>query len=232
MHGGGMVAGSIDQEEAVARMVATAVPAVVVSVGYRLAPEHPAPAAVHDCYAALVWLAESAADLGVDPRRLAVLGRSAGGGLAAAVALLARDLGGPELRFQMPLYPMLDDRNVTPSSHEIIDVGVWDRAANVEAWELYLAGRRGDDEAVTLAVPARVRDLSGLPPAFVDVGTVDLFRDEVIAYVARLVAAGIPVEFHLWPGVYHAAEKFAPRAAISARIWDVRFAALRAALLN
>ena len=231
MHGGGMVAGSIDQEEAVARRVATEVPAVVVSVGYRLAPEHPAPAAVHDCYAALMWLAASAAELGVDARRLAVFGRSAGGGLAAAVALLARDLGGPELRFQMPLYPMLDDRNTTASSHEIVDVGVWDRAANVEAWDLYLSGHRGDDEAVAAAVPARAQDLAELPPAFIDVGTVDLFRDEVIEYVARLVGAGVPVEFHLWPGVFHAAEKFAPDAGISRRIWDVRFAALRAALL-
>lgn len=232
MHGGGMVAGSIDQEEAVARMLAASVPAVVVSVGYRLAPEHPAPAAVQDCYAALCWLAATAPELGVDPRRLAVLGRSAGGGLAAAVALLARAEGGPDLRFQMPLYPMLDDRNVTASSHEVVDVGVWDRAANVEAWDLYLGGRRSGQEVSYLAAPTRAADLASLPPAFFDVGTVDLFRDEVIDYASRMMAAGVPVELHVWPGVYHAAEKFAPTAEVSRRIWQVRLAALRTALLG
>ncbi|MCC5948520.1 MAG: alpha/beta hydrolase [Nitriliruptoraceae bacterium] len=226
IHGGGMVLGSIDGEAATVELLAEQVGAVVVSVGYRLAPEHPHPAPAEDCYAALTWAAANAADLGADPARLAVYGMSAGGGLTIATALLARARGGPAIAFMMPIYPMIDDTNTTPSSHEITEVGIWDRAGNLEAWSWYLGGAEADE----LAAPARAEDLSGLPPAFIDVGEVDLFRDEDLAFAARLLQAGVPTEFHVHPGAYHASETFAPEAALSQRIWALRVDALRRAL--
>jgi acetyl esterase/lipase len=226
IHGGGMVLGNIEGENAVAEEICEQVGAVVVSVEYRLAPEHPHPAPAEDCYAGLVWMARNAAELGFDPQRLAVYGGSAGGGLTIAVTLLARDRGFPSVRFQMPIYPMIDDTNETPSSHEITDVGIWDRAANIEAWQWYLGGGKPDK----YAAPARAEDLSGLPPTFIDVGTVDMFRDEDIAFAARLMQAGVPTELHVNPGAYHASEAFAPQTVLSQRIWERRFDALRRAL--
>jgi acetyl esterase/lipase len=171
-------------------------------------------------------MARNARELGFDPRRLAVYGGSAGGGLTIAVTLLSRDRGFPAIAFQMPIYPMIDDRNETPSSHEITDVGIWDRAGNIEAWAWYL----GDGKPDQYAAPARADDLSGLPPAFIDVGTVDLFRDEDIAFAARLMQAGVPTELHVYPGAYHASEALAPDAPLSRRIWERRIDALRRAL--
>jgi acetyl esterase/lipase len=226
IHGGGMILGDVAGEDANAAMISELVGAVVVSVEYRLAPEHPHPAPVEDCYAGLVWMAKNCAELGVDPDRLAIYGGSAGGGLTLGTALLARDRGGPVLRFMMPIYPMIDDRNETPSSHEITDVGIWDRAGNIEAWAWYLGGQQPDQ----YAAPARATDLSGLPPAFIDVGTVDLFRDEDIAFAQRLMQAGVPTELHINPGSFHAAEIFAPESALSQRIWAMRIDALKRAL--
>jgi acetyl esterase/lipase len=226
IHGGGMVLGDVAGEDANAAMLCAEVGAVVVSVEYRLAPEHPHPAPVEDCYAGLVWTAGNAAELGIDPARLAVYGGSAGGGLTLGTALLARDRGGPALRFLMPIYPMIDDTNTTPSSHEIADIGIWDRAGNIEAWAWYLGGKPADQ----YAAPTRATDLSGLPPAYIDVGTVDLFRDEDIAFAQRLVQAGVPCELHVNPGSYHGSETFAPDAALSRRIWGMRIDALRRAL--
>jgi acetyl esterase/lipase len=226
IHGGGMVLGDLDGDDTMAAMLAQQVGAVVVSVGYRLAPEHPHPAPVEDCYAGLLWTAENAGDLGLDGDRLAVYGGSAGGGLALGTALLARDRGGPALAFVMPVYPMIDDRNETPSSHEITDVGIWDRAANVESWAWYLGGGEPDQ----YAAPSRAADVSGLPPVFIDVGTVDLFRDEDIAFAQRLMQAGVPTELHVHPGSYHSSEIFAPDAPLSQRIWGLRVDALRRAL--
>jgi acetyl esterase/lipase len=223
IHGGGMILGNVAGEDATATMICDLVGAVVVSVQYRLAPENPHPAPAEDCYAGLAWMAAGASSLGVDPARLGVYGASAGGGLTIAVALMARDRGGPALRFMMPIYPMIDDRNETPSSHEITDIGIWDRAGNIEAWAWYLGGRPADQ----YAAPARAEDLSGLPPAFIDVGTVDLFRDEDIAFAQRLMAAGVATELHVHPGGYHAAETFAADAALSRRIWGLRIDALR-----
>jgi acetyl esterase/lipase len=226
IHGGGMVLGDVAGEDVQARLLCAEVGAVVVSVEYRLAPEHPHPAPVEDCYAGLVWVAKQAADLGIDENRLAIYGASAGGGLTLGTALLAHDRGGPALAFMMPIYPMLDDRNETPSSHEITDIGIWDRAGNVEAWGWYLGGRAADQ----YAAPARAEDVSGLPPAFIDVGTIDLFRDEDIAFAQRLMQAGVPTELHVHAGSYHASETFAPDAALSSRIWALRIDALRRAL--
>lgn len=226
IHGGGMVIGDIDGEHLTAQMMCEALGAVVVSTGYRKAPEHPHPAQVDDCYAGLVWTATNAAAIGIDPNRLAIYGGSAGGNLAISTAMTARDRGGPALCYLMAPYPMLDDRNVTPSSHEITEVGIWDRAGNIQAWEWFLGGNPADG----YAAPARAADLSGLPPAFVDVGEMDLFRDEDIEFVTRLGQAGVPVEFHMYPGAYHASEVFAPAAELSERIWATRLAALRRAL--
>ena len=226
IHGGGMILGNMDGEDPVASTICERVDAVVVSVEYRLAPEHPYPAPVEDCYAGLAWMARNAAELGFDPDRLAVYGGSAGGGLTIATSMLARDRGFPALRFQMPIYPMIDDRNETPSSHEITDIGIWDRSANIEAWQWYL----GNGEPDQYAAPARAEDLAGLPATFIDVGTVDLFRDEDIAFATRLMQAGVPTELHVNPGAYHAAEMLAPEAPLSERIWARRIEALRSAL--
>jgi acetyl esterase/lipase len=226
IHGGGMILGDVQGEDPVATMICDQVGAVVVSVEYRLAPENPHPAPVEDCYAGLVWMARHADELGFDPGRLAIDGGSAGGGLAIATALLARDRGFPKLRFLMAIYPMIDDRNETPSSHEIIDIGIWDRAGNIEAWQWYL----GDGKPDQYAAPARAEELSGLPPTYIDVGTVDLFRDEDITFAGRLMQAGVPTELHVNPGAYHAAEVFAPESALAQRIWERRFDALRRAL--
>lgn len=226
IHGGGMILGDIDGEDAVATQICERVDAVVVSVEYRLAPEHPYPAPVEDCYAGLVWMARHAGELRFDPDRLAVYGGSAGGGLTIAISMLARDRGFPALRFQMPIYPMIDDRNETPSSYEITDIGLWDRAGNIEAWKWYL----GDGKPDQYAAPARSEDLTGLPPTFIDVGTVDLFRDEDITFAMRLMQAGVPTELHVNPGAYHAAEVFAPECELSGVIWARRIEALRRAL--
>ena len=226
IHGGGMVIGDLDGEHLTAMMLCEAVNAVVISTGYRKAPEDPHPAQMEDCYAALTWAAAHAGELEFDAGRLAICGGSAGGNLAIATSMLARDRGGPPLCFLMAPYPMLDDRNETPSSQAILDIGIWDRAGNIEAWEWFLGGRPADG----YAAPARATDLAGLPPAFVDVGDMDLFLDEDIAFVQRLLQAGVPTEFHVYPGAYHASEVFAPQAELSQRIWGNRIAALRRAL--
>jgi acetyl esterase/lipase len=226
IHGGGMVIGSLDGEHLSAQMLCERLGALVVSTGYRKAPEHPHPAQVSDCYAALTWMGANAADLGYDADRLAIYGGSAGGNLCIATAMMARDNGGPALRLMMAPYPMVDHRNVLPSTVEVTEVGIWDRSANIEAWAWFLGGQEPDD----YAAPLHAADLSGLPPAYIDVGTVDMFRDEDLALVGRLLEAGNPVEFHLSPGAYHASEVFAPEAELSARIWALRLGALGRAL--
>lgn len=226
IHGGGMILGNVAGEDGSAQLLSEQVGAVVVSVEYRLAPEHPHPAPVEDCYAGLVWTAKNATELGIDPGRLAIYGASAGGGLVLGCVLVARDRGGPTLKFMMPIYPMVDDRNETASSREITDIGIWDRAGNIEAWAWYLGGQEPDQ----YAAPTRAEDLSGLPPAFIDVGTVDLFRDEDIAFAQRLMQAGVPTELHINPGSFHASETFAPEAALSKRIWAMRVDALKRGL--
>lgn len=226
IHGGGMIIGDLDGEHLRAEMLCQLTNAVVVSTNYRKAPEDPYPAQVNDCYAALTWMSEHVGELDVDPSRLAVYGGSAGGNLAIATTLMARDRSGPRISFLMAPYPMLDDRNELPSTREVTEVGIWDRAGNIEAWEWFLGGQEADG----YAAPARAENLAGLPPTFIDVGEMDLFRDEDIAFVARLVQAGVPTEFHLYPGAYHASEVFAPEAELSQRIWAARIAALHRAL--
>ena len=229
IHGGGMVIGSIETEDAIARKLCAAVGCAAVSVDYRLAPEHPHPAPVEDCYAGLVWTAQNAPDLGIDPARIAVYGGSAGGGLAAAVALLARDRGGPALAYQMLLYPMVDDRSDTPSCQEIDDIGVWDGWANAEGWDALLGDRRASGSVDLYAAAARADDLTGLPPTWIDVGELDALRDESVLYALRLMRAGVPTDLHVYPGAFHAWEVFVPDADVSARVSAERIGALRRA---
>lgn len=229
IHGGGYILGSADMMDPALQQLVSEIECVIVSVDYRLAPEHPFPAPLEDCYAALQWFSEHAEELGSDSSRIAVMGPSAGGGLTAAVSLLARDRNGPSIRFQMPLYPMLDDRNMTPSSNEIMDDRVWNKAKNQLGWEMYL-GEQG--KASPYAAPARAADLSGLPPTYTCVGDLDPFRDETIDYVLRLTQAGVPTEFHLYPGCFHGFEEYFPSAEISQRVVKEYRAALKRALYN
>ncbi|GAA2501177.1 alpha/beta hydrolase [Winogradskya humida] len=211
IHGGGMMFG--DNRRGVGRLLdwAEAFGLVAVSVDYRLAPEHPHPAPVEDCYLGLQWTAEHAGELGFNPAALVVAGISAGGGLAAAVALLARDRNGPALAGQLLLCPMLDDRNDSPSAMQMADVDMWDRVSNQTGWGALL----GDADVSPYAAPARATDLSGLPPAFVDVGSAETLRDEGVAYASRIWQAGGAAELHVWPGGVHAFDSMAPDIALS-----------------
>lgn len=229
IHGGGMNSGSIDSERMIAEQIAEQVGCVTVSVGYRLAPENPHPAPIEDCYAGLCWVAESADELRIDSGRIAIYGASAGGGLAAGVALLARDRSGPPLAFQMLISPMLDDRNSTPSSREITDFGIWDRAANIEAWQQLLGNEAGSESVSIYAAPARLEELGDLPPTYIDVGQLDLFRDEDVDYGSRLMQARIPTELHVYPGAVHASDVLAPESGVARRVIGYRIAALRRA---
>jgi acetyl esterase/lipase len=216
IHGGGMILGNNRSGGAPRALEhAESLGAALVSVEYRLAPETPHPGPVEDCYAGLTWMVDHAQELGIDPERLIVGGASAGGGLAAAVALLARDRGGPRLRGQMLLCPMLDDRNDTPSSHQMAGLGVWDRGANEVGWTALLGVARGGPDVSQYAAPARATDLSGLPPAFIDVGSAETFRDEDVAYATRIWRAGGDAELHVWPGGFHGFTGMVPDAALS-----------------
>ncbi len=230
IHGGGFLFGVPEQDEAQSIRFAKEVGAVVVAVDYRLAPEHPYPAALNDCYAGLLWFANNADALGVDKNKIAVAGASAGGGLCAAVTLLARDKGEPKLAFQMPLYPMIDDRFLTPASHEKIDLRVWNNTANRYAWNAYIGDLAGTDKVTEYISPARAKDLSGLPPAYSCVGNLDPFRDDTINYMARLAQAGVPTELHVYPSAYHAFEVIAPTTAYSKSVVDEYVQVLQKAL--
>lgn len=215
IHGGGMIMG--DNRTGITSMldIAERFTLAVVSVEYRLAPETPHPGPVEDCYAGLAWTAKNAAELGIDPARIIVGGGSAGGGLSAATALLARDRGGPALAGQLLMCPMLDDRNDTPSAVQMEGRGIWDRGVNEIAWTAVLGDARGGPDVSPYAAPARASDLSDLPPAYIDVGSAETFRDEAVAYASRIWQAGGDAELHVWPGGYHAFAGFAPEAALS-----------------
>jgi len=214
IHGGGMMFGDNRTVMTVMLDWIEQAGVIVVSVDYRLAPENPYPAGVEDCYAGLAWTAAHAADLGISPDRLLIAGASAGGGLSAAVALMARDRGGPAVAGQVLMCPMLDDRNQTPSSHDAGEA-TWDRASNLTGWRALLGDAQGGPGVSPYAAPSRAADLSGLPPAFLDVGSAEIYRDETIDYAARIWRAGGVAELHVWPGGYHGYDLMAPDAAIS-----------------
>ncbi|MCE0767603.1 alpha/beta hydrolase [Pseudonocardia kujensis] len=218
LHGGGFVLGDADGDKELPALLAAEVGAVVVSVDYRLAPEHPFPAAVEDCYAALTWLASHAEQFGIDDARIGIGGVSAGGGLAAGTALLARDRGGPALCFQFLDVPELDDRLETPSMQSFVDTPLWNRSNAVESWQHYLGDHASTDEVSPYAAPARATDLAGLPPAYLAVCEFDPLRDEGIAYAQSLVQNGVPTELHLYPGAFHGSGGLVPTAELSRRM--------------
>ena len=229
IHGGGYITGSALTVDPRLNRWVEALDCVAVAVDYRLAPEHPYPIPLEDCYAGLSWVVQHAERLGIDPARLVVAGSSAGAGLAAALALLARDRGGPPLARQVLIYPMLDDRQTTPSS-QLDGTAVWGRPANRLGWHAYLGLNTNQAQVPAYAAPARATDLAGLPPAFVAVGGADLFRDESIAYAARLLEAGVPAELHVYAGAPHGFEIIAPGADVSRRCDTELTAALRRGL--
>ena len=202
MHGGGYVLGRHTMDDGVFDRLCPALGCVGVSVDYRLAPETPYPGPLEDCYRGLQWVHEHADELGVDPARIGVMGTSAGGGLAAALALLCRDRGGPAVTFQLLDCPMIDDRQITPSSRTD-GLPVWSRESNEFGWRSYLGDLHGRDDVPYTAAPARATDLTGLPPALVCVGAVDGFLDEDVDYALRLVRAGVPVDLHVYAGACH-----------------------------
>ena len=216
IHGGGMVLGSVAMNDLDCAQRASEFGCLVASVEYRLAPEHPFPAPMHDCYAGLSWLAGSAAELGIDADRISIGGGSAGGGLAAGLAIMARDSGGPSIRFQFLEYPMLDHRNDQPSTQVITDPRVWNRDANAAGWAAYL-GDADRSSVSPWASPAVAEDLSNLPPAYINVGQFDMFLDEDIAYAQALMRAGVPVELRVYPGAFHGSSTFVSEAPLSRR---------------
>ena len=218
IHGGGFVVGSLETEHFGVAAIAQTLNIVAVSVDYRLAPEHPFPAGMEDCYAALSWLHDNAAALGVDVQRIGVCGSSAGGGLSAAVALLARDRKGPPLCFQFLGIPELDDRLDTPSMRQFTDTPVWNRPNAEYSWKFYLGDAviPGSPDVSPYAAPARMQKLDGLPPAYISVAEFDPLRDEGLRYGMRLLEAGVPVELHCYPGTYHGSFMFS-EAAVSLR---------------
>lgn len=227
IHGGGYILGTAEMFSSGCEHYAEQFNCVVVNVDYRLAPEHPYPAPIEDCYSGLKWFAENATELNVDPERIVVVGASAGGGLTAALSLLARDRKGPKIAAQFPLYPMIDDRCNTPSNEEITDERVWNGIGNRAAWDMYLGDFKDADDVPIYAAPARAEDYSDLPPTFTCIGDLDPFRDETITYVQRLRQCGVPVEFHLYPGGFHGFEGFVPQASISQQLTSTFESALK-----
>jgi acetyl esterase/lipase len=226
LHGGGMILGSVPIFDGpVARYVArTGVS--MLSVQYRLAPEYPHPRPLEDAYAGLVWLADHADELGIDAKRLGVMGDSAGGGLAAGVAILSRDRKGPTLAQQLLIYPMLDDRNTTPDPH-ITPFAGWSYDDNVTGWDALLGTGHEQRTIDASAAPARLQDAAGLPPAYIEVGQLDIFRDEDIRYALTLSLAGVPVELHLHPGVPHEYDAIASNSDVAKRALADRDRVLR-----
>jgi acetyl esterase/lipase len=209
-HGGGMIVGTARDGLVDVLDLAEEVGAAVVSVDYRLAPETPHPGPVEDCYAGLRW---TAAEGGFD--RVVLVGGSAGAGIAAALALLARDRGGPALAGELLMSPMLDDRNDSPSAHQMAAGRTWNRSDNAVGWTALLGDARGGPDVSPYAAPARADDLSGLPPTFIEVGSVDTFRDEDVDYATRIWQAGGTAELHVWPGGFHGFDSIVPHAGIS-----------------
>ena len=230
VHGGGYVTGSPSTQVAAHRSLAAALSCCIVSVDYRLAPETRFPGAVEDCYAGLAWVTAHAAELRIDPARIGVMGESAGGGLAAALALLVRDRGALRLSFQHLIYPMIDDRTcVLPDPHPLAGEFLWTPHNNHYGWKALLGVEPGSAGVSPYAAAARAERLEGLPPAFISTGSLDLFLEEDMDYARRLLRAGVPVELHVYPGGFHAFD-LDPDAAVARQARRDSRAALARAL--
>jgi len=230
IHGGGMILGRVADTIAASQRLASELDCVVVEADYRLSPETPFPGPLEDCYTALAWLHDNAAALGVDRTRIAIMGESAGGGLAAMLAIAARDRCKISICYQLLIYPMLDDR--TGSTRRVppfIGTIGWNEAGNRFGWSSFLGRPAGSPTIPYGSVPARTADLSGLPPAFIGVGAIDLFVDEDIAYAARLADAGVATQLHVTPGAYHGFDFIAPQARVAIEFTTAWKSALRAA---
>jgi acetyl esterase/lipase len=230
IHGGGYMFGDLDQDDANCSQLALAGNCVVVSVDYRLAPENPYPAPLADCYAALQWVAANTGELKVDPQRIAIGGGSAGGGLAAGLALLARDRAEVKIIFQFLIYPMLNDCNVIPAGDNRPEAILWTRSANLAGWRAYLGCEPGGEGVACYAAASRATALSGLAPAYIAVGDLDLFVQEDVEYARKLIEAGVPTELHVYPGGCHAFDMMLPEAAISKQFNGDLHRALKRAL--
>ena len=228
IHGGGYLNGSPEQDERSSTEFARDLGITVVALRYRMGAANPSPAAVEDAYAGLLW---TFAHEGVDPTRVAIGGASAGGGLAAALALYAHDRGEVAPAFQLLVYPMLDDRTVTRTDHDTRNVRVWTPASNRFGWTSHLGHEPGLPDASEYAAPARREDLSGLPPAWIGVGSLDLFFDEDVAYARRLLDAGVPCDTVIVPGAFHGFDALFRNKPVSRQFWQQQAAALRGALL-
>ncbi|HEX4787549.1 MAG TPA: alpha/beta hydrolase [Actinospica sp.] len=215
IHGGGFFCN--DHRTGLDQLLETAerFGATLISVGYRLAPEHPYPAQINDVHAGLLWAAGHSAELGIDPARIVVMGISAGGGLGAALALTLRDKGGPRLLGQLLMCPMLDDRNDSASAVQMDGIDFWNRSYNGFGWSSLLGDAKAGPDVPQYGAPARAADLAGLPPAFLDVGSAECLRDEVLGYADRIWQAGGKAELHVWPGGIHAFDREVPEARIS-----------------
>lgn len=224
MHSGGMICGNRFTFVKDPLRWAKATGAIVVTVEYRQAPEHPFPAPVVDCWAGLKWVGENLGALGIDPDRLLVTGQSAGANLAAAMAILARDNKGPKLCGQLLDTGMLDDRMDTVSMNQFVSDGTWTRGSSVTAWTAYLGDKRGKDDVSHLAAVMRLKDASNLPPAFLSCGSSEGFRDENLDYAKKLWAAGTQAELHVWPGGYHCFDLIYGDAVVSKQSLDTRTA--------
>ncbi|HWD96111.1 MAG TPA: alpha/beta hydrolase [Acidimicrobiales bacterium] len=214
-HPGGMVCGDNRTDIASYFDWVSDLGVVIASIEYRLAPEHPDPAPIDDSYAGLLWLVEHGAELGIDSARIVLLGVSAGGCLAAGVSLRARDTGGPTVAGQLLIGPMLDDRCETVSSQELVGEGTWDSISNMTGWTALLGERRGTATVSSFSAPSRAATLGGLPPTYIDVGSVETFRDEVLEFATRIWQDGGDAELHVWEGGFHGFDEVAPHAAIS-----------------
>ena len=226
IHGGGYVGGAAAPLEFMHRPLAETLGCVIVSVDYRLAPETAHPGPIEDCYAGLAWVVAHAADLDIDTAKLGIAGESAGGGLAAALALLARDRGDYALAFQVLTYPMIDDRTCLGDPHPQLGEFIWTPHNNHFGWSALLGHEPGGDHVSPYAAAARAEDLAGLPPTFIMTGALDLFLDEDIDYARRLIRAGVPTELHVYPGAFHGFD-IHPTAGVAATARETRVAAFR-----